>query len=222
MKKLHVSLVIIIISVFIFLLSLPYILSEFDKKTFFGTHDIQGMDFKLGSEAKDIPLVSRIYKINDFVSGNITRQIEIGVQDEEKKVIQNELKELINREIIVKNTGTNNVDFYEKAEVKVKTSGIITSIKEFIIDIEGQEVNFLRDTETGKVITININGTGPLSINNDIEKLYKNFLLYLNLDLLEDWEIKDNVAISNKANLIVKREILAYGKESLLITAKNN
>lgn len=222
MKKLYVSLVIILSSVFILLLSSPYISSKFDKNSFLGTHDIQGMDFKLDSEAKDIPLVSRIYKINDSVNDNITTEIEFESEGEEKKIILDHLKELINREIIVQNTSGSNVDFNEKLGIKVKTSGIITSVKEFVIDIEGQEVNFSWDTETGKVIAININEGGPLSINNDIEKLYKNFLSYLNLDLLEDWEIKDDVAISNKAALIVKRESLAGGKESLWITPQNN
>lgn len=222
-KKLYISGGIITISSFILLLFLPSIIAEIDKKSLSTIHKIESMNFKIESEARDIPLINRIYKINDFISNNneaITSEIILEATEQEKITIINEIQELIDKEILIKNKDVNIKDNINEIYIKVISSGRVSNLKEYIINIESQEIKFWWDLESKKILFIEIEGIGYLNLNHNKEKALIGFLSYLNLDLLGNWIIQGNLAESSKVNLIINIESIEEVTEYLLIRVK--
>lgn len=227
-KKLYISSGIIIS--FILLLSLPSIIAELDKRSLSKNHKIESMNFTLESEAKDIPLISRIYKINDFMSNAnkpisndnepVSSEIILEASEEEKIVILNEVDELIDKEILVRNEDVNIRNDVDKVYAKVISSGIISNLKEYIINMKNQDIRLWWDLESEKILFIEIRGKGFLKLNPNKEKALIGFLSYLNLDLLEGWTIQGNLAESSKVNLSINIESIEEVTEYLSVKVK--
>lgn len=227
-KKLYISFGIIIS--FILLLSLPSIIAELDKRSLSKNHKIESMNFTLESEAKDIPLINRIYKINDFMSNAnkpisndnepVSSEIILEASEEEKIVILNEVDELIDKEILVRNEDVNIRNDVDKVYAKVISSGIISNLKEYIINMKNQDIRLWWDLESEKILFIEIRGKGFLKLNPNKEKSLIGFLSYLNLDLLEGWTIQGNLAESSKVNLSINIESIEEVTEYLSVKVK--
>ncbi len=222
-KKLYISGGIITIISFIFLLSLPSIIAELDKRSLSKIHRIESMNFTIESEARDIPLINRIYKINDFISNDneaITSEIIVEATEQEEITIFNEIQELIDKEILVKNKDVNIRDSINEIYIKVISSGTVSNLKEYLINIESQEIKFWWDLESKKILFIEIKGRGYLNLNPNKGKALIGFLSYLNLDLLEGWTIQGNLAESSKVNLIINIESIEEVTEYLSVRVK--
>ena len=220
MKKiLCTSYGIIPIVIFIISLSLPYLLNEKDKKDLLTTHPIESMIFKLDSEAKDISLVQKIHKKYDRKGTDIVSEMYVNANTDEKIELFEQLEELIDRNILIGNKKNflkyiGNVRDFEDIIVSFDN---VQDIKEYILNINGQKITCLWDVETSKILSIEINGDGDLTIDKDKEETLKEFISYLNLDVLEDWNMNGNSIQSNKACLLAKSEELEDSEVKYLI-----
>lgn len=222
-KKLYISGGIITISSFILLLSLPSIMAELDKRSLLKIHRIESMNFTIESEARDIPLINRIYQINDFIRNDnesITSKAIIDATEQEEIIIFNEIQELTDKEILVKNKDVNIRESINEIYINIISSGIVSNLKEYIIYIESQEIKFWWDLETKKILFIEIKGKGSLNLNPNMEKALTGFLSYLNLDLIEGWTIQGNLAESSKVNLSINIESIEEATEYLSVRVK--
>ena len=169
------------------------------------------MDLKLDSEAKDIPLVQRIYDIYDGIystdESEIASVVQIIATSDEQKIILEQLKELIEKKVLVNNDDYI-TDKVESVYVKMIYSEIVQNLKEYVINFRDQQISLWWDIESNKIISIKIIGNGQIRVNDNKEDLLRGYSSYLNLDLLGDWVIESDVIQSNKSSLIIKADIL--------------
>ena len=210
-NKLYIYLGSIIFITLIFSISLPSFLAKFDELYLLGTHELKKMDLNLDSEAKDIPLVQRIYDIYDGIysadESEIASVVQIMATSDEQKIILEQLKELIEKKVLVNNDDYI-TDKVESVYVKMIYSAIVQNLKEYVINFRDQQISLWWDIESNKIISIKIIGNGQIRVNDNKEDILRGYSSYLNLDLLGDWVIESDVIQSNKSSLIIKADIL--------------
>ena len=184
-----------------------------DRHLYAANHPLSKVDFSLSSEISDIPLVYRIHKLlgsyygeeqgNDS-NGVLLEAIVLQAEDESDKIEKCEAETETEFAKLTQYENLNHIltMFIEPKNIKCT---IKQSYGEYdIIQIyDGQlQVQYDYDVESEKILRLSFPKTEEKQLNAELKKkVMKEFITYLNLDILEDWYENGDSMISNKAHL---------------------
>lgn len=215
--KKYLKNVLIVLSGFIIIL-----FSFFMPKLFFKLEDLSRekeifakakKESKIDVEAEKIYLVRTIHDIYDFENKKITAYYGNGKEvvtsattrvDTGNKSPTQEIKEEISK-LFSSNILENKIDFNQILYYTERLNVFYKEYSVLNVSITIEEYSYLDfsiESKTGKIIAIAFNQE---SYQKNIEKseLLKNYVKYLDLDIIDDWKFEENVLKSEKAQLVV-------------------
>lgn len=188
-----------------------------DSKLFHDNHSVGKVSFVLDSDVDDIVMVKRIHSfIGSYYSDNLIEvpnhiflisenELELCMTsangDDMRKVIDSITKIPSVYKVVSKVMDFSQI--YELFPHKETDTYVELNRIEYRSTVGN--VNLIFDSETEKILWLNINSKDPAAFKDvDKELLEKNWIEYLNLDIINDWYYSNDRLVSDKAHLALE------------------
>ncbi len=157
-------------------------------------HNIQNANTQISIATR------KLKKINETGDNVLLPNKTNEVESEEAK-LQKELQKLQEYHILKNADITNKEQTITQIDKIYKNENEEYTITNTCLTIGNQQYEIDIEKKTGKIIFINFEKENLYPISK--EEILKNYVKYLNLYIIEDWQIEDNMLKSEKAKLII-------------------